>query len=134
MDKPGPMNLLAAAALALVPLSALAGDEGKDKDTLPEPAQASIPFADHGGIYDWHADRDRGLWVQDNHRDWYYAKLLAPCCGLDFANAIGFVTKPPGQFDRFSKIIVPREGTCALSSLVRSDPPPKKVARAKKAD
>ncbi|MBX3695153.1 MAG: hypothetical protein KF790_08265 [Steroidobacteraceae bacterium] len=118
---------IALAALLLAPLCANAAD---GKDTLPDPEQASIPFVDHGGIRDWHADRDRGLWVQDNRRNWYYAKLLGPCTGLDFATAIGFVTKPPGSFDRFSTIIVPREGSCPVVSFVRSDGPPPKEKRA----
>jgi len=124
MDKTHlPHAAIALAALLLAPLCASGADQ---KDTLPEPEQASIPFVDHGGIRDWHADRDRGLWVQDIHRDWYYAKLLGPCIGLDFANAIGFVTRPPGSFDRFSTIIVPREGSCPVVSFVHSDGPPAK--------
>lgn len=132
MIKSTSIATLAVAALTLGPLSAVAADHDKDnQDTLTGPAEASIPFADHGGIYDWRADRDRGLWVQDNRRNWYYAKVMGPCIGLDFATAVGFVTNPPGTFDRFSKIIVPREGTCQLSSFVQSDGPPKKVAREK---
>jgi hypothetical protein len=128
MDKtPLPHAAIALAALLLAPLCASGADP---KDTLPEPEQASIPFVDHGGIRDWHADRDRGLWVQDNHGKWYYAKLLSPCIGLGSATAIGFVTTPPGSFDRFSTIIVPREGRCPVVSFVRSDPPPAKAKRA----
>jgi hypothetical protein len=134
MDRTLPIVALVAAALALGSLGAAASDQGKGEDTLADPAEASIPFADHGGIYDWRADRDMGLWVQDNRRNWYYAKLFGPCIGLDFANSIGFLTRPPGQFDRFSKIVVPRQGTCAIASFVRSDAPPPKAARKKKAE
>ena len=31
-----------------------------------------------------------------------------------------------GTFDRFSAIIVPHEGRCAIQSVVASDPPPRK--------
>jgi hypothetical protein len=87
---------------------------------------ASIPFANHGGIRDWAADRDQGLWVQDTRRNWYYAKLLGPCFGLDFAWSIGFDTRPMGTFDRFSSIVVPRQGRCMIQSLSPSEGPPVK--------
>jgi hypothetical protein len=89
--------------------------------------EVSIPFANRGGINDWQADRDVGLWVQDVHRHWYYAKLMAPCIGLPFATALKFDTRPNGTLDRFSAIIVPHEGPsgrCALVSLTASAGPP----------
>jgi hypothetical protein len=86
----------------------------------------SVPFANHGGIRDWSADNDRGLWVQDAHRKWYYAKLMGPCTGLNFATSIGFDTRPIGTFDRFSTIVVPREGRCTIESLAPSEGPPVK--------
>lgn len=92
--------------------------------------EASIPFADHGGIYDWEADRQQGLWVQDIHRNWYYAKFMGPCIGLDFANVLAFDTRPLGTFDRFSKVRVPRERmVCTVQSFVRSSAPPVKQGR-----
>ena len=121
---------IALAALLLAPLCASGADTQDARDTSLEYTEASIPFVDHGGIRDWHADGDRGLWVQDIHRNWYYATLLGPCIGLDFATAIGFVTRPPGSFDRFSTILVPREGRCPVVSFVRSDGPPQKDPQA----
>jgi len=97
-----------------------------------EPAQSagsndvSIPFANNGGIRDWHADRDRGLWIQDSFGKWYYATVMGPCIGLDFANRIGFDTRPMGSFDKFSSIVVPREGRCAIQTLRPSGAPPTK--------
>ncbi len=78
---------------------------------------AEIPFVDHGGIRDWQADGNDGLWVQDSRRHWYYARFLGPCHDIDFATSIGFVTAPGGTFDRFSSVIVPGWGRCALVSL-----------------
>ncbi len=101
----------------------------KEVEPLPSP-QAAIPFVDHGSINDWQADAKQGLWIQDGHYRWYYAKLIEPCWGLDYAVTIAFDTRPGGQFDRFSSIIVPHEYRCHLMSLVRSDPPPKKVKHA----
>jgi hypothetical protein len=92
--------------------------------------EAAIPFANRGGIRDWQADRDRGLWVQDVHGKWYYATLMAPCIGLNFANSIGFDTRPIGTFDRFSAIVVPRSGRCAVTSLAPSGAPPSRHKKA----
>jgi hypothetical protein len=86
-------------------------------------SNASIPFANNGGIRDWEADRDNGLWVQDIHRKWYYAKLMGPCIGLNFAQTIGFDTHPLGRFDKYSAIVVPGSGKCQVQSFVASDPP-----------
>jgi hypothetical protein len=114
-----------AAALSLS--AALATDASADE---PAPSagssDVSIPFANHGGIRDWHADNDRGLWIQDAHGKWYYATVMSPCLGLNFANSIGFDTRPAGSFDRFSYIVVPREGRCAVQTLRPSGAPPTK--------
>jgi hypothetical protein len=94
--------------------------------------RASIPFANHGGIRDWKADRDQGLWVQDVHRQWYYAKLMAPCSGLNFAQSIGFDTHPLGRFDQSSAIVVPGPGggRCTVQSFTMSGAPPSGKAKA----
>lgn len=95
--------------------------------------ETSIPFARmDSSIYDWQADGQWGLWIQDGRRDWYYAKLLGPCYGLDWANAIGI--EPRGsQLDKFGWVLVPRERSrCQFTSFQRSDPPPPKGK--KKAD
>ena len=109
-------------AALLAALAALANTAARA--AAPE---ASIPFVNQGGIRDWHADRDVGLWVQDAHRRWYYAKLMAPCIGLQFVTGLKFDARPDGTFDRFSAIILPREGLegrCPLVSLTASEGPP----------
>lgn len=114
-------TLLAVGAMALLPLgTTLAADTAPTRD-------AHIPFANHGGIRDWQADRDKGLWVQDVHRNWYYAKLMGTCIGLNFANSIGFDTSPLGTFDRHSAILVPRQGRCTVQSFEPSGAPPTKA-------
>jgi Family of unknown function (DUF6491) len=99
----------------------------------PLEEQASIPFVNHGSIRDWQANKQAGLWIQDIHRRWYYAETMGPCFGLDFANSIGFDTKPMDTLDRSSSVIVPNEQRCQLKSLTRSEGPPprnKRKARA----
>ena len=109
-----------AAALSLTPVMA---DEPADTASSPE---VTIPFANQGGIRDWHADRDRGLWIQDIHNKWYYATVMSPCVGLNFANSIGFDTRPQGTLDKFSTIVVPGEGRCTIQTLRASGAPPTK--------
>lgn len=116
------------ASLVAASLIGAAAAADKAPDTAP---QASIPFVDLGSIYDWKADKRQGLWIQDVHKQWYYARTLAPCLGLDFAVSIAFDTRPGGTFDRFSSIIVPDQGHCQLVSLTRSEPPPKKARKPK---
>lgn len=110
---------------ALVLGVALAGPAAA---STPTP-DVKIPFASHGGIRDWEADRDRGLWVQDVHRNWFYAKFMGPCIGLNFAQSIGFDTRPMGTFDRFSAIVVPGEGRCQVQTLTQSGAPAAKDQR-----
>jgi hypothetical protein len=89
--------------------------------------EVSIPFVGMGSINDWRADKRQGLWIQDQYHQWYYARIMGPCIGLDFAQTIAFDARPGGTLDRFSSIHVPHEGRCPLQSLVRSGPPPRKV-------
>jgi hypothetical protein len=58
------------------------------------------------------------------HRQWYYAGLMGPCVGLDFAYAIGFDVRPLDTLDRFGAVIVPGWGRCNFSSFSASDGPP----------
>lgn len=111
---------LAVALLALAP-AGLCLAESK-----PAAAEASIPFANHGGIRDWQADSERGLWVQANNRKWYYAKFMGPCSGLAFATSLGFDTSPQGSFDRWSSVVVPGRQRCTVQTFVPSKGPPKK--------
>ncbi|WP_116091830.1 DUF6491 family protein [Sphingomonas crusticola] len=91
----------------------------------PPPQQASIPFVNHGGIYNWEAvDRDT-IYVQDRRRQWYRADLLGPCLGLNFATRVGFAGGPTDTFDRFAYVLVARQ-RCPVESLSRSGPPPKR--------
>ena len=85
--------------------------------------QASIPFAALGGIEDWRANGDKGLWIRGRSHKWYYAELMGSCIGLGFRDRIGFVIEPYGSFDKFSSIVV--EGrVCPIRTLRESDPPP----------
>ncbi len=113
-----------ALSLLLPAGAAMAGET--QRAGVEEPQQARIHFVNHGAIRDWHPDGTRGLWVQDSHRQWYYAKLMTRCHGLNFADGVGFMTGPAGSFDRFSSVVA--EGQwCPVSSLVKSEAPPPKA-------
>jgi hypothetical protein len=97
-------------------------------EAAPVSAQASIPFVNHGGVWNWQADGSKGLYVQDQHRNWYYAALMGGCVDLPFANAVGFETRGVDTLDRFGTVVV-RGQRCPIVSFTHSDGPP---ARAKK--
>ncbi len=96
-------------------------------EAAPSGRDASIPFANLGGVYDWAADGNHALYIEGIDRKWYHAELLGPCIDLPFAEHIGFVTEPgSGAFNRFSSILV-RGQQCPVRSLTRSDPPPSRA-------
>lgn len=117
MRKPMTFTTLAALGLIGASLHATAA-------TRSEAPQASIPFANTGSsIRDWQADDIQGLWVQDGFRQWYYAKLMSPCLGLDFAIRVGFHTRGGDTLDKFSSVVVPGYGNCPIQSFTKSDAP-----------
>jgi hypothetical protein len=118
------LRSFAVAIIAIAPMRIVLADSN------PSQLEASIPFASRGGIRDWAADGDRGLWVQSVNRKWYYAQFMGRCIGLGFATALGFDTGSQAAFDRWSSVIVPGYARCALTSLTLSDgPPPRKRTR-----
>jgi hypothetical protein len=120
-------NVVLVTAVAALGMSATFGAAA---ESTAKAAEASIPFANQGGIRNWSADRDKGLWVQDSRGKWYYAKMFGGTCpGLNFATTLGFDTRTMGSFDRYSAILVPREGRCQIESLIPSDGPPAKQKR-----
>ena len=111
------MGLLAAAPV-------LAQTAAPEKPSVAE--EVSISFAQFGGIDDWRADGNKALFVKGRrNNEWYYAKLMSTCQGLNFAEAVGFKNEATGSFDKFSTIVVDGQ-PCQLTSLVKSAPPPKK--------
>lgn len=73
-------------------------------------------------VRNFEADEDRGLWIEDQQRRWYYARIKGICPGLKFAQGIGFDTRGSSRFDRSSRIVV--EGDlCALETFVTAAKP-----------
>lgn len=72
-------------------------------------AQAAIdrlPFADLGGIRDFRANGDAGIYIEGYNNQWYYARFFSPCYDLRFHEQVGFVLDVMGGLDRFSSILV----------------------------
>ena len=84
--------------------------------------EASIPFANDGGIRDFETNGDRGIWIEDRQRRWYYASFIGPCPRLDHAMSVGFDTRGSSNFDKFGAIVT-RDDHCPISSLVTAEKP-----------
>ncbi len=116
--------------LAVGAIDAPSGDAAA-APSAAAPKEASIPFANHGGIYNWGVVDNQTLLIQGRNRKWYKATLFAPCSNLPFAQTIGFKTNAGGSFDKFSSIVV-RRRRCSLTSLVEIPPPVKQPNKAHK--
>lgn len=84
--------------------------------------EARIAFPHSGGIRDYEANEDRGIWIQDRQRRWYYAKISGRCNGLSFAEAVSFDARGTSTFDRFGAIYAGGQ-YCPLESLVTAEKP-----------
>jgi len=109
--------LLAFAGLAVAPYAFSGSTAGPGEE-------ASIPFADKGGIRTWEVVDDSTLLIQDAHGAWYRASVMGPAFMVPTAESIGFATSPSGRLEKSSSIIVHGKRYPVIS-LTRSDPPPK---------
>ncbi|MCJ2188921.1 DUF6491 family protein [Novosphingobium beihaiensis] len=134
-----PLSLLLPAALmAMAPLPALArtdppqasGTQAAKTGTAKKQAEASIPFANHGGVWNWRSEGNRTLYFEDNRRNWYKAELMGFSTDLPFVNFIGLDTRPNGTLDRWSAVYIHGQ-RYPLTSFVKVDGPPVKKKKAK---
>lgn len=103
--------LIPVGVVAAVPAAALAGQPAPAE---PPPvaaspvvkADASIAFANHGGVQDWCADGTRAVYFRDQHGRWYRAELLGPAIDLPYVEDIGIDANPDGSLDKFGAILV----------------------------
>ena len=121
--------IIAALAMAAVTVPA---DARKTAAPVEPGTETSIPFVGTIGLYDFEPDSDRGVWLQDQRRAGYYARISGICSGLPFANRIAVDTRFGGsQFDRTGVLLVDGQ-RCYIDSLTTSLGPPKKVRKPKK--
>lgn len=106
-----------AATLAATPSNA-----GKAKEWPEYGVEARIAFANNGGIRNFEANGDRGLWIEDRQHRWYYARIIGPCTDLDHANGLAFDTRGSTTLDKFGGVIVGRD-YCQFDSLVTAEKP-----------
>lgn len=116
--------LIGVAAMATLS-PAWAADEGKQEGpTGLDTKEAVIPFLNQRAVNSWQADGQTGLWIQDSGKQWYYAKLFAPCDGLEFTAQLGFRTRALNQLNRDSEVVMSNGNRCGFQSLRKSDAPP----------
>lgn len=115
----------------LIPLGLLAATPAlADKAPEPPRSEASIPFANHGGIDNWRAEDSRTIYFEDQHDRWYRAVLMAQAFDLPFVEQIGIDAGPVGTLDKFGAVIVKGQRH-AFASFERVDGPPSKAAKSK---
>ena len=115
-------------AAFLLPLSAAAADEPEKPREIG--VEASIAFPAYGTVRNFEADGDDGIWIEDQRRDWYYAKLTGFCPDLDFVQAIAIDTRGTSRLDRYGAIIVNGQ-RCAFTSFVTAEKPVPRKERLK---
>ncbi len=119
--------LIVGVAAMVAMTQAWAGDDKASKDEGPtglDTKEATIPFLNQNAIQSWRADGTTGLWIQDARKQWYYAKLFAPCDGLEFTVQLGFRNRALNQLNRDSEAVMSNGSRCAFQSLRKADAPP----------
>jgi hypothetical protein len=122
----------------LIPVAVLLTLGGATQSAFAKPASAwpqlgvetRIVFPNFGAIRNFVANGQDGIWLEDQHRRWYYGEVFGGCLGLNYAQTIGFDTKGSSTFDRFSAIIVDGQ-ECKLQSLVTAEKPLPRKTRLK---
>ena len=110
----------------LIPLSPLAAvPSGAVAAPAPARSEASIPFANHGGVDDWRAEGTRTIYFKDQHNKWYRATLMMPAFDLPFVETIGIDARPVGTLDKFGAVIVKGQRYPFASFESVSGPPSK---------
>ena len=126
MKYPRSLLPLAAAVVLAVPLAASA----QDAPAAPpaRQADASIPFANQGGVRDWRAKGSQQVYFQDSHGQWYRAKLMSYASDLPFVEFIGIDASPGGALDKWSAIYVKGQ-RYSFESFEKADGPPTRKAK-----
>jgi hypothetical protein len=108
--------------LALALAACATAQQQPATDAAPQPPEATIPFADFGGIRSFRTGPDNTLLLEGLSGRWYKATFFAPCHDAPYADTIGVISNSTGTVDRFSGIIV-RGRTCRFRSLVEIPDP-----------
>lgn len=112
----------ALSGLALAALASAPAFAEKPRQWAEFGVEARIVFANSGGIRNFEANGDRGLWIEDRQRRWYYARIIGPCHNLEFAHGLSFDTRGASTLDRFGGVVADGE-YCQFESLVTAEKP-----------
>ncbi len=116
------LRLFAPLALMLFALPPVAAAKPAPAAQREVGVEADISFPAYGGIRNYHADDDRGVWLEDSRRNWYYASFRGPCPGIQFGRSIAFDTRGSARFDKYTRILV-GDAVCDIERLVTADKP-----------
>lgn len=67
------------------------------------------------------------VWMQVTTLEWFYARFVSGCHGINKTNSIAFETGPSGHIDGRSSITMAGGTRCRLHSLAPSGGPPKNL-------
>ena len=101
-------GLIAITSLGLAPAMPIAA---------ANPAPVSIS---RDQMVNWLADGERGLWIQANTLDWFYARFASGCHGIGKTTSIVFETDASGHVDGISSVTMPAGTQCRPRSLAPS--------------
>lgn len=113
---------IAAIAFAAAAFAAASASAGKPKEWPEYGVETRIAFANSGGIRNFEPNGDRGLWIEDRQRRWYYARIIGPCQDLGHATGLGFDTRGASALDKFGGVVVGGD-FCQFDSLVTAEKP-----------
>ena len=116
---------LAAGLMMAAPFAAAA--ESPPTGPVPADQEVRIPFVQFGGVRSFRAVSDQVVYLEGRRsREWYRATMNGPCLNLSHALRIGIDTRFNGNtLDNSSRLLVDGD-SCAIRSLVRSGPPPRR--------
>lgn len=127
-------GMLTACCAALIAVPPARGAEANMPGATGQtpPAEVTLAFA-RRNIWNWEADGQKGIWVEDIGHRWYYGKFMAPCIDLPFREGVAFRFGPAGELDKFGGLEMRGFGPCNFISFTRSDGPPHPKKKSKPA-
>lgn len=112
--------VVVAIMISLCSLSVVYAEE--TKTTWPELGVETSITLPNRYIRNFEADSDKGIWIEDIQRRWYYGAFKGRCTRLERARGIGYDTGGSSTFDKSSTIFVD-DDFCELTSFVTAEKP-----------
>ena len=116
------MKLAVNAAVVIAVYAASGVHAGPTKDSWPELGVETSISLPNRYIRNFEADGDKGIWIEDIQRRWYYGVFKGRCTRLERARGLGYDTGGSSRFDKSSTIFVD-DDFCQLTSFVTSEKP-----------